>query len=468
MRFSRWIILFLFLLNGVVLFGQDTLTLNAEQYLQIVKTYHPIAKQANIQVDQSEAEILLARSNFDPILRNIASQKTIDGKDYYLENITEISIPTWYGIELIGGRDNLRGTRVNPAETQGITNYAGLSIPLAKDLIIDKRRAALRKAKIMNTLADDQRKGILNDLLNESVETYWNWVKTYQILGVYQDFLKLNKIRFAQVKRSFELGDVPAIDTLEALTQLQYIETMIQQSQLDFNQASLEASLYLWDENENPVEILDSIYPADNYKQLTIPEDFIIDLDLLKLKAAELHPDLLVYNSKIQALGVDKQLKFQGLLPKINFNYLSTEIINKTPALFSEGLGNNNFYYGLKMEIPLRFSQGRAEYRLAKQKLAFENLNRTQKLNQINVKIEKYFQENRILKNQIGIQENNYENYLNLLTAEQTKFFMGESSLFKINAREMKALEVLNKLISMKISYFKSFYALQWSAGLLY
>ncbi|MFM1913401.1 MAG: hypothetical protein RIR51_1239 [Bacteroidota bacterium] len=449
-------------------FAQDSLWLNSEQYLNIVKTYHPVVRQADISVGQSEAEILLARSNFDPILRNIATQKTVDGKDYYLENITEVAIPTWYGIELIGGRDNLRGTRINTSETQGLTNYAGISIPLAKDLIIDKRRAALKKAKIMNTLAEDQRRGIVNDLMNEAISTYWTWVKSFQVLQVYQDFEKLNQIRFTQVKKAFELGDIPAIDTVEALTQLQYIQTLIQQSQMDFNKASLEASIYLWDENQNPLIVLDNIFPQDSYKELNIPLDFIIDLELLKLKAAEFHPDLMVYNSKLKALAIEKQLKFQGLLPKINFNYLSTEIVNKTPALFSERLGTNNFYYGLKMEIPLRLSQGRAEYKLAKQKLEFENLNRSQKLNEINVKIEKYFQENKLYKSQIGIQEQNYENYLRLLNAEQTKFFTGESSLFKINAREIKALEVLNKLISVKINYYKSFYCLQWSAGLLY
>lgn len=467
MRLRNFLTVWIFLIFGNLLNAQDSLWLNAEQYLQIVKKYHPEIRQADIQVGQSEAEILLARSNFDPILRNLANRKTVDGKDYYLTNITEVSIPTWYGIEILGGTENLRGSRVNTSETQGLTNYLGLSLPLAKDLVIDKRRAALKKAKIMNTLAEDQKRAVINDLLNESIGIYWSWVKAFQTLKVYQDYELLNKKRFEQVKKSFELGDLPAIDTVEALTQLQFIQTMIQQSKLDYQKASLEASLYLWDDNQNPLQVLENIYPQDGYKELNIPIDFIINEQLLKEKAADFHPELKVYQSKIQSILVDKQLKFQGLLPKINFNYLSTEVVGKTPPLFYDRLGSNNFYYGLKMEIPLRLSEGRAEYRMAKQKLEFENLNQIQKRNQINVKIEQYLQENKNLKNQILIQEDNYKNYKILLDSEITKYFAGESTLFKINVREIKALEVLTKLISVKVNYFKSFYSLQWSAGLL-
>jgi outer membrane protein TolC len=54
-----------------------------------------------------------------------------------------------------------------------------------------------------------------------------------------------------------------------------------------------------------------------------------------------------------------------------------------------------------------------------------------------------------------------------MLKAEESRFNNGESSMFLINSRETKALEALEKLIDLKTKYFKTIYALQWSAGLL-
>ena len=76
------------------------------------------------------------------------------------------------------------------------------------------------------------------------------------------------------------------------------------------------------------------------------------------------HPELQIYSLKISALQVDKKLKFQGLLPKVDLQY-NQMTLNQTP-FFTAPLFENNFQYGLKIEIPLRFSQGRAEYQKAK------------------------------------------------------------------------------------------------------
>ena len=53
-------------------------TLNAEQVLELVRNFHPVTKQATIQIEKSKAEILNARGNFDPILSVYATQKVFD------------------------------------------------------------------------------------------------------------------------------------------------------------------------------------------------------------------------------------------------------------------------------------------------------------------------------------------------------------------------------------------------------
>ena len=180
------------------------------------------------------------------------------------------------------------------------------------------------------------------------------------------------------------------------------------------------------------------------------------------------HPDLSQYEYKLQALSIDKRLKFQSLLPKIDLTY--NHLIKGSQWFSTAGLSalyENNFQYGLKIAIPLRFSQGRGEYKEARLKIEETRLNQDQTRLKIQLKINSYYNEFQNLKTQTQLQAQNYQNYQNLLRAEEIRFFNGESSMFLINSRENKSLEALEKLIDLKTKYFKTLYALQWSAGLL-
>ena len=115
---------------------EDILT--QQEFIDIVIKYHPIAKQADINIEKAKADILIARGGFDPNATASITQKTFDGIEYYNSVNPEIRIPTWYGIELIAGAENLSGTRNNQEETIGQTSYAGIVVPLAKNLLIDK------------------------------------------------------------------------------------------------------------------------------------------------------------------------------------------------------------------------------------------------------------------------------------------------------------------------------------------
>ncbi len=450
-------------------FSQETiLTLNAEQVLELVRKYHPITRQTNIEIEKAQADILLAKGAFDPILSNYTAKKTFGGTNYYSITNPEIRIPTWYGIEVFGGLENLNGERFDVADTQGKTSYFGVNIPLAKNLLLDKRRAFLQQAKIFNQMALAEQRLEINNLLLNSMESYWLWVKTYQLYKIMSSNVAVNEKRVTFVKKSFANGERAAIDTVEAVAQLQSFQYQQNNYWLGFQNAGLAISVYLWQNNNVPYNLPETVVPQDGWENETNIANFNLELELLQNVALKNHPDLLMYNFKLDALGIDKKLKFQELLPKIDFQYNQLgkgyrflETATQTP------LFDNNFQYGVKMEIPLRFSQGRSGYRMAKLKIEETTLNQNQKIQQIQLKIKGYFNELYNLKTQIALQSSNYDNYVQLVKAEETRLFNGESSLFLVNSRETKALEALEKLIDLKTKYYKTIYALQWSAGLL-
>lgn len=463
---------FLIYLTSFIVFSsqaQDAFkTLNAEQVLALVKEFHPIVRQTSIEIEKSKADITVARGAFDPILSNYIARKTLSGTNYYNDFLPEIKIPTWYGIELSGGLENLSGNRLDPSSTSGKTSYLGLTIPLAKNLVIDKRRAFLQQAKIFNTMAEVEKRAIINDLLMSAVESYWNWVKSYQTFVVVRNNVEINQKRVDFVKKSLVNGERAAIDTVEAVAQLQSFQYQQNQHWVEFQNAGLQLSAYLWKNNNEPYFLPETVIPQDGWESETNILNFNLILPDLLTLAENNHPSLQLYDFKLDVLGIDKKLKFQELLPKIDFRYNQlNKGFNFLETASAGPLFQNNFQYGLKMEVPLRFSQGRGEYKKAKLKIEETTLDQNQKKLQIALKVKSYYNEFLNLKAQIALQSNNYNNYQALVRAEETKLFNGESSLFLVNSRENKALDALEKLVELKTKYYKTIYSLQWSAGLL-
>lgn len=443
-------------------------TLNAEQVLALVRQFHPVVRQTTIEIEKSKADITVARAAFDPILSNYVARKTFGGTEYYSYASPEIKIPTWYGVELVGGLENLSGNRYDPSETIGKTSYLGISIPLAKNLVIDKRRAFLQQAKIFNTMAQVEQRAVINDLLMNTAEAYWNWVKAYQTYVIVKNNVEVNQKRVEFVKKSFINGERAAIDTVEAVAQLQSFQYLQNQNWVEFQNAGLQLSVFLWKSNNEPYLLPETVIPSDGWENETNISNFnLILTDLLNL-AENNHPDLRLYEYKLGVLGIDKKLKFQELLPKIDFKYNQlSKGYNLLETASAGPLFQNNFQYSFKMEVPLRLSQGRGEYKKAKLKIEETTLDQSQKKLQIALKVKSYYNEFLNLKAQIALQSNNYKNYQQLVSAEETKLLNGESSLFLINSRENKSLEALEKLVELKTKYYKTIYSLQWSAGLL-
>ena len=443
-------------------------TLHIAELLQLVKKYHPVAKQSDLNIAKSEADILISKAAFDPIARHYSAQKTFGTESYYKYASSEIEIPTWFGIEVYAGLEQVRGARFDPTETQGKSSYMGLSIPLAKDLLIDKRRAYLQQAKIYNSITQIEQRLIINDLLMEAAESYWQWVKTYQLFLTVKNNVALNEKRLEMVRLSHKNGERPAIDTVEARAQLQSFQYQQNSNWLAFQNAGLALSALLWKADGTPYILPEDVVPQQDWDNEIAMQNFNLILGDLTALAAENHPYLAIFNKKLAILDIDKKLKFQELLPKIDLRYNQLgKNYNLLKTATTGPLFENNYQYGLKFEMPLRLSQGRGEFQKAKLKIADTRLEQSQKKLAIDIKIKSYFNEFQTLRTQIALQSNNVNNYQQLVRAEETRLANGESSLFVVNSRESKALEAQEKLIELKTKYYKTIYALQWSAGLL-
>ena len=448
--------------------GQDSLQqLTLQQFLQIVKTYHPVAKQAKILLDKAAANLTVQRGGFDPVLNAGGNDKTFDGTVYYRNNQTQLNIPTWYGIEVQAGIEYITGNRNDPQETLGKTSFAGINIPLAKNLLMDKRRAALQQAKIMQQASEAEQRILLNDLMMDATEAYWQWVNAWLGYKTWQQLIDVNRRRYNLVVTAYKNGDRPAIDTVEALTQLQQFEYLQNEALLNWQNAGVQLSGYLWKSDNSFYALPATVTPAEKKEQLY---DAVIfpELEQIISDAINKHPELAVYEFKLTALQVERTLKFQELLPKLDFKYNQLGKGYNIASTATKTLFNNNYKYGITFSMPLRLSAGRGEYKMAKLKITETKLQQNQKQADVINKVKKYYNQLVNYKAQVTLLQKNYSNYQQLQSGEETRFFNGESSLFLVNSRENKTQETLLKLIEVSVKYNKTAASLRWAAGQLW
>ncbi|MDB5250431.1 MAG: multidrug efflux protein outer rane component [Segetibacter sp.] len=442
---------------------QHILTL--DEVLDIVRKYHPVARQANLLVDSAEANRLAARGAFDPAFYVSSQQKTFDGKNYYFYTNPELKIPTWYGIDFKAGIEDNGGDRLTREATAGRTSYVGVSLPVLKNLLTDRRRTTVEQAKIIVKQSKAARLDELNNLLYEATSAYWNWVREYQVYNVFADVVAINQARLDLVRRSFLGGDRAAIDTVEALTQLQNFQFLATEAQYRWLASGLELSNFLWLSNQQPFQLPTNIIPDTAWNLVNITQYPVPLLEDLLTGAKLNHPKIQTLNRKIEVLESERRLKFQSLLPALNFNYNFLSKGYQPWKGVGQNVFENNYKYGIEFGLPLFLSQGRGEYRGAKIKIQTTDLQRDQVTLEIENKVRDYFNQLLTLRQQVKIYEDAYNNYVRLLRAEEIKFSIGESSLFLLNSRENKVLETRQKLLELKTKFFKSVIAVQWAAG---
>jgi outer membrane protein TolC len=432
----KLILVFLLIFLATPMIAQKTDVLNLKEYLVQLKKHHPIIKQANLVIDESEAKLLKARGAFDPKFELDYDTKDFKEKDYFDKFSSTFKIPTWYGVELKGNFENNSGDFLNPENTvpaNGLYNI-GVSLPLARDLLINRRMATLKQAKIYKQQAAVDNQLMVNKIMFDASLSYFYWLKSYKEKEVYQTFLENSKLRLNAIKRSYELGEKPAIDTIEAKIALNDRILNLEKAKLNFQKATFELSNYLWI-NEVPVEIREEVVPDIN---ATDDVDSVLKLNDINIEnRIETHPKLQSLAYKLNNLSIEKKLKRNNLLPKVDFEY---NFINQTPSALNS-FSNNNYKSSISAGIPIFLRKERADLKLANYKLQaidFETkatrFNLQNKINATRQEIDSYGTQSDIVRELVA-------DYTTMLKGEERKFEIGGSSLFLINSRESKLIE---------------------------
>lgn len=443
-----------FLFFGIAASAQEIVSkeFTYNEFLGYVKKYHPLVKNANLNIDAAQANLMMTRGGFDPKIEVDFSQKQFKDQEYYSILNSSFKIPTWYGVEIKAGFDNNEGIYLNPENktpNQGLTSL-GISVPLGQGLFINQRMADVRKAKIQVQLSQSERKLQAIAVLYDASLAYFNWKKTFDEVLLYEEYKTNAQIRFKGIQSLIQQGDKPAIDSIEAGIIVKNRLLNLEDANLKLAKAKLELSNFLWLENNIPLELADQLIP-EKQLEFTIQESLKTN-DLLNTDfSITNHPKINALESKIEMLNVEKKLKANMLLPKIDagYSYLSE------PNYFNN-YQFENYKIGLDFYFPLFLRKERGSLKLAKYKIQETeftlNLEKVQLANKINAQkteIESLSKQKDLIK---GLVTDN----VTMLNSEERLFSFGESSLFLINTRENNVVSAQLSKIALENRFYIS------------
>lgn len=450
MRNKCWILFFIGCFFTSLSFAQEVKdTLSWNQFKSILLTQHPVAKSANLLGGLAKAKMKQAWGNFEPKISSNFDQKKFDGTNYYRFLTPEIKLPLWYGLELKGNYSEAEGAYLNQENKlpQDGLSYIGLNFSLGNGLLMDKRRAALKQAQIFKQSTSNQQLMIINDLILDAGISYLNWQNQYKITNIYDKALTLSELRYEAVKQGFINGDKPAIDTLEALTQIQQRQILLQQAQLDLQNATLEMAAYLWISNNVPFDLSNiQLIPKEEEIKFNNQIDGFVNNN----------PKLLSYNFKLQDLEVQKRLKAESLRPNIDLQLGLLNSGNNAFRNINTDYWINNNKIGLQFSFPLTFASARGELAEAKIKINTLRLEKNVVENELKMKLYQNNAERKTLQQQFNLLLQSVKANELLLKGEETKFKFGDSSLFLINSRELKLIDAQEKLLTIENKMIKN------------
>lgn len=437
-------------------------TLTFEEYLGYVKKHHPLMKQANLVLSIGEANLLKARGGFDPKIEVDYDRKSFKNTEYYDQLNATFKIPTWYGIEFKANFEDNTGAFLDPSLTvpeDGLYS-AGVSFSLAQGFLINERMASLKKARFFREQTKANRNLLVNNLLFKASKAYFDWLEATNAQRIYISFLDNAKIRLKAVERSVDLGDKAAIDITEARIALQNRQLNLEAATLKRRKAALVISNYLW-LNDVPLEVKNNVIPI-NPRLETLETVLLLKGITNTGILVNTHPKLLSLDAKINELTVDRALKRNKLLPKLDlqYNFLSTELnqVNR--------FNTANYKAFVNFSVPLFLRKARGDAKLANLKLRDANfervstsLNLQNKINAVQAEIESLDTQNNLITTIV-------DDYTTLLNAEERKFYLGESSLFLINSREQKLIDSQLKSNMLIIKQLKATASLYNALGI--
>lgn len=433
-----------------------------EFYDQIFR-FHPLVKQAQSLTPLAQQELRMTRGGFDPKLSTEFERKQFDKKEYYQTQYTKLKAPFWIG-DFQASFERNQGTFLNPASTTHGSGLLaiGLGVPIGRDLIMDERRNALLQAQIFQNIAEAEKIKVINKILVNASKDYAEWYFAYHQYRLLKLGYNLAEERYKAVKQRLAMGELAPIDSVQALITLQERNIALQQGEVEWQNAGIRLSNYMWGDSDTPLQIEANVIPQPFALNTALGQPSTLQ-EMLNF-AQQNHPEIRKTDFKKRQLAVEQRFQTNNLLPNLVLNYNMLRNVRPSSETTNFNL-RDNYKLGFTFEMPLLLRKERSKLQMVKIKQMQIDWELQQLRREVGNEIQASYNEILTYTGQLRQQESMVDNYRILRDGELRRFWAGESSLFIINAQETKYIEGQVKLEQIRSKYIKAQALFLWAAG---
>ena len=430
--------------------SQNNIVLEYNQFIELVKSQHPLAKKAlNISaIGQKQQQSALG--NFDPSVNFNFENKYSNKINYYSNANGEIKQGIFTGQSIKAGYELGQGDFVDPqnkTSSNGLA-YLGVEFSVLQGLVIDKRRYEVLKSKQYNTLLQNESAILFNDLLFSATESYIDWLHDYTLVSINKRYTEIAELRFKGLIELSRVGERPFIDTVESGILMQTRLIDYSSSKIELNKTLYYLNNFRWLDDVNLKD--QTLIPTISLNQLE--ENCLKTFLKIKNNTNSQNPSLSYYSNKSKLLMLEKKYKAELIKPKLDLRYNALNIGSGSSVYYT-----NNYKWGVGFSMPLFLRTSINDYKIAGLQLKnnqFEFENKNAELNNKILAATKNVLE---IAEQIQTSKRNLQFTRLLLDAEKVKFENNESSLFLLNTRESKVLDSEIKLIELQSKFIHNY-----------
>lgn len=429
--------------------------LQFEQVKQSVVEKFPLIRSVVQEAQVAAGKQQSARGAFD--LKLLAESLNMP-QGYYknYRQLVKAEQATWMGGTIYGqyriGDGSFQPWYGERETNEGGEFKLGFVTPLLRGRAIDERRADITRADLTAAMVDPQVERQILESVQLSAYVYWSWVAAGQGYLITQDLLEVAEERDRAIRRQVELGNLGLVEQQQNERLIASRQAKLIEAQRKLQSASIKLSLFLRDDNGDPILPGPSDLPA-RFPEPPDPRtlDLKSDIDLALSQRPELRELLLGR----QLVNVDLEVSENELLPNLSAVMEASKDVG-APASSKGDKTPFELEAGLLFDVPVQRNKAFGKMQSARGKLTQLALKQQYTADKIVTEVQDAHSALVAAYERIAKTRRNVELAGELVKAEYRSFELGNSDVLRIAIQEGAELDARYLEIEALLDYFQA------------
>lgn len=339
-----------------------------DQLLASVANCYPEIDAAIGEIEKANGDIVAAWGKFDQRLTAHSISQPLGFYQTY-RNGVGLSQPLFGGGEVYGtyriGDGNFEPWYGERETNEAGEFKAGFSLPLAKDRVIDQRRANLFAAGFQRDQVEFDVESRLLLLQRAASQAYWDWVASGQAVQIQKRLLELAEARVGQIKARIDVGDLAEIAQIDNDRFIAKRRNTLIKARRTLEKAAIKLSMFWRDANCQPVIANENQLPP-LFPRSQLIADTQLQADVAT--ALSVRPELAQLQAARRAVCVDLRYAQNLTLPKLDLKgFVGQDVGGETSSKGDKT--PFELQVGLLAEVPIQRREGLGKIQAAQGKL---------------------------------------------------------------------------------------------------